>query len=124
MTLHNNWDNQLKYLPQFEESPFEGTTPAHIFEIALITKRPVPDTEPSYRPQFVAGVIGRGTLDGQPAIFYSTHFMKWDDGRVFDSGMDGRQVRLGDLEDCSDAYHVLVPHDEMERPINSEVKSL
>jgi hypothetical protein len=123
MALENNWDRQLKHLPQFEENPFGGV-PVDIFEMALITTRLVPDTEPLYRGQFIAGVVGRGMVDNKPVLYFSTNFMKWNNGRVLDSGRDGSQVRLSDLENCSDAYQVLLPNDQMKRPMDTVSGSL
>ena len=100
--------NNLEELPEFESNPFDGKTDVPLYEIALITSKIIPQTEPPYQLQETVGVVGR-TADGK-GILATREWMKQTNGKVM--AIHGNPTR-DILIELVDRYEILVPHNEL-----------
>ena len=101
--------SRLEELPGFETYPFDGKSDVQIYEIALITYKTTPQTEPPYQRQEVVGVVGRD-VNPSKRLFASREWMRRENGTVMAIHGDAtRDVLIQMIE----RYEVIIPQTEL-----------
>lgn len=105
--------NNLEDLPEFKNSPFDGTTEVPIYEIALITYKPTTQDRFPYSPQEVLGIVGR--FSDPTRIIITREWMKktQNGGQIIATHSIGpHNIPIETIS----RYEVLVPHSEVTLP--------